>query len=82
MDVAGALNTSLGQLKNATDIIDMDQFYIPAFVQRLALRCGEAFAVSSETLARVKQTDEELMALALSYDDEGVPIKISPNRRV
>jgi hypothetical protein len=72
----------LGQLRDSTDVIDLDQFYIPFFVQRLALRCGEAFAISSEALARVKQTDEELMALALSYDDEGTPIKISPNRRV
>jgi hypothetical protein len=72
----------LGQLENTTDVIDMDQFYIPFFVQRLALRCGEAFAISSEALARVKQTDEELMALSLSYDDEATPIKISPNRRV
>jgi hypothetical protein len=71
----------LGQLKDPTDVIDMDQFYIPFFVQRLALRCGESFAASADTLNRVRQTDEELMALSLSYDDEGAPIKISPNLR-
>jgi len=72
----------LGQLKNTTDTIDLDQFYYPAVVYTLALRLCDVFAVSSEVYGRIKQTQSEILAQALSYDDEQQPVKISPNRRV
>lgn len=72
----------IGQMKAATDVIDFDQFYYPAFVYTLALRCCDVFSISAETKASIKMEQQEIMAQALSYDDEQTPVKISPNRRV
>lgn len=72
----------IGQMKNATDTIDFDQFYYPAFVYTVALRCCDTFSVSSEVKASIQATQAEILAQALTYDDEGTPVKISPNRRV
>lgn len=72
----------LGQMKDPTDAIDLDQFYIPAFVYTVALRLCDTFAVSNDVYTRIKDAQADIMAQALSYDDEGTPVKISPNRRV
>jgi hypothetical protein len=72
----------LGQMKETTEVMDLDQFYYPAVVYTLALRLCDTFAVSTEVYQRIKQSQEEIMAQALSYDDEQTPVKISPNRRV
>jgi hypothetical protein len=72
----------LGQLKDPTDVIDLDQFYYPAVVYTLALRLCDVFAASNDVYQRLKMTQAEMLAEALSYDDEQQPIKISPNRRV
>lgn len=74
--------SKLGQMKNPTDVMDLDQFYYPAFTYLIALRACDAFASSSEMKASIKSTFDELMAQALSYDDEGSPVKISPNIRI
>lgn len=72
----------LGQMKDATDAMDLDQFYYPAFTYLCALRACDTFGVSTEVKASVKATADELMAQALSYDDEGSPVKISPGYRI
>lgn len=72
----------IGQMKEPTDAMDFDQFYYPAFTYLCALRACDTFGVSSEIKMSVKDTYEELMAQALTYDDENTPVKISPNRRV
>jgi hypothetical protein len=69
-------------MKDPTDAIDLDQFYIPAFVYTVALRLCDTFAVSNDVYGRIKEAQADIMAQALSYDDEGTPVKISPNRRV
>lgn len=71
----------LGQMKDATDTMDLDQFYYPAFTYLCALRACDTFGLSSEVKASVKVTADELMSEALSYDDEGSPVKITPNYR-
>ena len=72
----------LGQLKNPTDVMDLDQFYYPALSYLLAYRLCDVFGVSTEMKMSIKATYEELMAQALSYDDEQSPVKITPNARV
>jgi hypothetical protein len=72
----------LGQMKDMTDVMDLDQFYYPAFAYLVAVRLCDVFAASSETKMSIQQTYNELLADAMRYDDEGTPIKISPNRRV
>lgn len=72
----------IGQMRNSSDAIDFDQFYLPAITHTIALRMCNRFGISTEIMTRVKAEQEELMALALTYDDEQTPIKISPNRRV
>lgn len=72
----------LGQLKTPTDTIDLDQFYYPAFVYTLALRLCDVFAASNDVYQRIKIEQREILAQALTYDDEQTPIKIVPNRRV
>lgn len=71
----------LGQMKNATEVMDLDQFYYPAFAYLVALRLCDVFAASTEMKMSIQQTYEELLADALTYDDEGLSIKISPNIR-
>lgn len=72
----------LGQLKDSTDTIDLDQFYYPAVLYTLALRLCTVFASSNDVYSRIKSEQQSILAQALSYDDEQQPIKISPNRRV
>jgi len=72
----------LGQMKDPTTILDMDQFYLPAFKYLCALRACDEFGISTELYQRIEATAEKLMGEALSYDDEGTPIKISPNQRI
>jgi len=72
----------LGQMKDPTDILDMDQFYLPAFQYLVALRACDTFGASDAMKASIKMTYDELLVDALNYDDEGTPIKISPNRRI
>lgn len=72
----------LGQMKNQTDVMDLDQFYYPAFAYLCALRLCDVFAASTEMKMSIQQTYNELLADAMRYDDEGTPIKISPNRRI
>jgi len=74
--------SKLGQMKNQTDVMDLDQFYYPAFTYTVALRLCDVFAASAQVKASIQMTQEELMAQALSYDDEGLSVKISPNIRV
>lgn len=73
--------SKLGQMKNPTDVMDLDQFYYPAFTYLIALRMCDTFSVSAQMKQSIKETAAELMMQALNYDDEGLPVKISPNVR-
>ena len=73
--------SKLGQLRYMTDVIDLDQFYYPAFSYLLALRLCDVFGVNASVKASIERTASLIMADALSFDDEVTPVKISPNRR-
>jgi len=74
--------SKLGQLMEMTSVIDLDQFYYPAFTYLLATRLCDVFAVNPAVKQSIGQTASIIMSEALSYDDEVTPVKISPNRRV
>lgn len=71
----------LGQMKSQQDVMDLDQFYYPCFAYLCALRLCDVFAASTEMKMSIQATYNDLLADALTYDDEGLAVKISPNVR-
>lgn len=72
--------TRMDDFKSPDDAIDMDRIYLPVVVHTLALRMCARFGISTEIYQRVKAEQMEIMANALSYDNEVEPIKISLQR--
>lgn len=72
----------MGQMKDPTDIVDLDQFWAPAFNYTVALRLCDTFAVDPTIRQSIKEVQENLLEAALSYDADDTPVKISPNERV
>ena len=70
----------IDDLKNPTDLLDLDRMYLPVVVHTLALRMCARLGISTEIYQRVKMEQQEIMANALSFDDEVEPIKVSLQR--
>jgi hypothetical protein len=72
--------TRLGMMKNATDVVALDQTYLPAIVKWTAYRMCNSFGSSDAIYQRVKMEANELMDLALSFDAEATPFKVALSR--
>ncbi len=72
--------SKIDDLKDPTDALDMDKFYLPVVVHTLALRMCSRLGISTEIYQRVKTEQQEILDNVLSYDNEVTSWSVSLNR--
>lgn len=72
--------SKINDMINPKDAIDLDQFYLPYFVQLVAYRACNRFGISTELRGRVQEEYFELREQTLTYDDSVTHLKVSLNR--
>jgi len=62
--------TRIDDIKDPENMLDLDRTYLPVIVWSLAEMMATPFGSSDAVYSRVKMKSDELLAQALSYDDE------------
>jgi hypothetical protein len=72
--------SKIDDMINSTDALDLDEFYLPYFVQLCAYRACNRFGVSNELYMRVEKEYLEMKEDTQTYDDEVTMLKVSINQ--